>query len=108
MCKVHSIELSKLFTLKSCVVVHAQQLAVSSRFLFKPFYFARTVCFFATGEVGAEPQNNKEEGNWTKWFMQRIELEFKRFFSTQTFESCGSGGNERSDLSIFTDFEDLF
>ena len=24
MCKVHSIELSKLFTLKSCVVVHAQ------------------------------------------------------------------------------------
>ena len=108
MCKVHSIELSKLFTLKSCVVVHAQQLAVSSRFLFKPFYFARTVCFFATGEVGAEPQNNKEEGNWTKWFMQRIKLEFKRFFSTHTFESCGSDGNERSDLSIFTDFEDLF
>ena len=71
--------------------------AVSSRFLFKPFYFAE--CFFATGEVGAEPQNNKEEGNWTKWFMQRIRLEFKRILFI-FFESC----NESSDLSIFTNF----
>ena len=47
--------------------------------------------------VGA--QNNKEEGNWTKWFMQRIRLEFKRILFI-FFESC----NESSDLSIFTNF----
>ena len=96
MCKVHSIELSKLFTLKSCVVVHAQLYPAD---FFSNLFILQNVFSQQKGKVGAEPQNNKEEGNWTKWFMQRIRLEFKRILFI-FFESC----NESSDLSIFTNF----
>ena len=66
---------------------------------FQTFLFCRMFFRNRRGKVGAEPQNNKEEGNWTKWFMQRIRLEFKRILFI-FFESC----NESSDLSIFTNF----
>ena len=78
MCKVHSIELSKLFTLNS-----------PADFFFKPFIWHDV---FSQQEGEGATKHKEEEGNWTKWFMQRIRLELKR-----TFFRVMLSANESSD-----------